>query len=145
MIEETGLVERIEGDYIWVSPASAGGACGGCKSSANCSTNLLTSLLQGQQTKSVRVDNIINAKVNDLVVIGIHPQGLLSGSALIYLLPIFCLFIFAVIGDQLLGEIGSITIGLIGLILGLLISKKLATSPLMKSRLELVGLRMKSL
>ncbi len=141
MIEETGRVERIEGDYIWVSPASAGGACVSCKSSANCSSNLLTTLLQRHQTKSVRVENNINAKVNDLIVIGIHPQGLLSGSALIYLLPVFFLFIFAVIGDQFFGEIGSIIIGLAGLILGFLISKSIATSSLMKSRLKLIGLR----
>ncbi len=144
MIEETGLVERIEGNYIWVSPASTGGACTSCQSAANCSSNLLTTLLQGQQTKSVRVDNNINAKVNDLVVIGIYPQGLLLGSALIYLLPIFCLFVFALIGDQFFAEIGSIIIGLAGLILGFLISKKIATSSLIKSHLALIALRFAS-
>lgn len=141
MIEETGIVERVEGLYMWVSPASSGGACGSCKSSTNCSTSLVATLLQGNKTKTVRVDNNIKAKANDTVILGIHPQGLLSGSALIYLLPIACLFIFAVIGHQLLGEIGSISLGLAGLLLGLFISKKIAGSTLMKSRLELIGLR----
>jgi sigma-E factor negative regulatory protein RseC len=144
MIEETGIVERVEGTYMWVSPASSGGACGSCKSSANCSTSLLSTLLQGNKTKTVRVDNNINAKANDTVILGIHPQGLLSGSALIYLLPIACLFILAAIGQHLFAEIGSISLGLAGLLLGLFMSKKIARSTLMKARLELMGLRILS-
>ncbi len=141
MIEETAIVERVEGSYIWVSPAGMGGACNSCKSSASCSTNLLTTLLQGKQTKTVRVDNSLNAKVNDHIIVGIHPQGLLSGSVLIYLLPLVLLFVLALLGDQLFGEMGSILAGVVGLVLGLWISKKIATSNLMKSKLELLSLR----
>ena len=141
MIEETGVVERVEDGYIWVSPASSGGACGSCESSGSCSTSILVSLLQGKNSKTVRVDNTINAKVNDRVVLGIHPQGLLSGSALIYLLPILSLFIFAALGSQFFSELVSIVAGIIGFIIGLYVSKKIADSTVMKSRLELVGLR----
>ena len=141
MIEETGVVERVEDGYIWVSPASSGGACGSCESSGSCSTSILVSLLQGKSSKTVRVDNTINAKVNDRVVLGIHPQGLLSGSALIYLLPILSLFIFAALGSQFFSELVSIVAGIIGFIIGLYVSKKIADSTVMKSRLELVGLR----
>jgi sigma-E factor negative regulatory protein RseC len=141
MIEETGVVERVEDGYIWVSPASSGGACGSCESSGSCSTSILVSLLQGKRSKTVRVDNTINAKVNDRVVLGIHPQGLLSGSALIYLLPILSLFVFAALGSQLFSELVSIVAGITGFILGLYVSKKIAGSTVMKSRLELVGLR----
>ncbi|MCK5812679.1 MAG: SoxR reducing system RseC family protein [Cocleimonas sp.] len=144
MIEETGVVERVEGSYMWVSPASSGGACGSCQSSTNCSTSLLATLLQGNKTKTIRVDNKINAKANDTVILGIHPQALLSGSALLYLLPIFCLFVFAIIGQQFFNEIGSIGFGLAGLLLGLLLSKKIAKSVLMKSRLALVGLKIQA-
>jgi sigma-E factor negative regulatory protein RseC len=141
MIEETGIVERVEDGYIWVSPASSGGACGSCESSASCSTSILATLLQGKTSKTVRVDNTINAKVNDRVVLGIHPQGLLSGSALIYLLPILSLFIFAALGSQFFSELVSIIAGFIGFVIGLYVSKKIAGSSVMKSRLELVGLR----
>ena len=141
MIEETGVVERVENGYIWVSPASSGGACGSCESSGSCSTSILVSLLQGKSSKTVRVDNTLNAKVNDRVVLGIHPQGLLSGSALIYLLPILSLFIFAALGSQFFSELVSIVAGIIGFIIGLYVSKKIADSTVMKSRLELVGLR----
>ncbi len=141
MIEEIGVVERVEDGYIWVSPASSGGACGSCESSGSCSTSILVSLLQGKSSKTVRVDNTINAKVNDRVVLGIHPQGLLSGSALIYLLPILSLFVFAAMGSQFFSELVSIVAGIIGFIIGLYVSKKIADSTVMKSRLELVGLR----
>lgn len=141
MIEETAVVKCVEGSYIWISPATVGGACKGCKSSASCSTNLLTTLLQGKQTKTVRIDNNLNAKVNDQIVVGIHPQGLLSGSALIYLLPLLLLFFLALLAGQLFGEAGSILAGIIGLVLGLWISKQIAGSNLMKSKLKLSGLR----
>lgn len=141
MIEETAVVERVENGYIWVSPASSGSACSSCESSGSCSTSMLVSLLQGKNSKTVRVDNTINAKVNDRVVLGIHPQGLLSGSALIYLLPILNLFIFAALGSQFFSELVSIIAGIIGFIMGVYLSKKIADLPLMKSRLELVGLR----
>jgi positive regulator of sigma E activity len=144
MIEEIGVVERAEDNYIWVSPANSGGTCGSCNASGSCSTSFLVTLLQGKTTKTVRVDNKINAKLNDTVVLGIHPQGLLLASALLYLLPILNLFVFSMFGYQLFGEIESIIMGLIGFFIGLLISKKIANSTIMKSRLALVSLRVQN-
>jgi positive regulator of sigma E activity len=74
-------------------------------------------------------------------VLGLHAQGLLSGAVLIYLLPILTLFVFAVLGQQFLGEVASIVMGLFGLAIGLLLSKKIAQSIFMKAQLEVVGLR----
>jgi positive regulator of sigma E activity len=144
MIEEIGVVERAEDNYIWVSPTNSGGTCGSCNASGSCSTSFLVTLLQGKTTKTVRVDNKINAKLNDTVVLGIHPQGLLLASALLYLLPILNLFVFSMFGYQLFGEIESIIMGLIGFFIGLLISKKIANSTIMKSRLALVSLRVQN-
>ena len=115
MIEETAMVERVEGDYIWVSPASSGGACGGCKSSGSCSTSFLVKALQGNTKKLIKVENTTQAKQGDTVVLGMQSHGLLIGSALVYLLPILGLFAFAVIGQQLFGEVGSIVLGLGGM------------------------------
>lgn len=139
MIEEIGVVERVEGNYIWVSPASGGGACGSCNASGNCSTSFLVTLLQGKTINTIRVDNTINAKINDTVVLGIHPQGLLLASALLYLLPILSLFVFSILGYQLFSEVISIIMGLIGFIAGLFISKKIANSTKMKYRLTLAA------
>lgn len=144
MIEEIGVVERVEDSYIWVSPASSGSTCGSCNASSSCSTSFLVTLLQGKTTKTVRVDNKINAKLNDTIVLGIHPQGLLLASSLLYLLPILSLFIFSMFGYQLFGEIESIIMGLVGFFIGLLISKKIANSTTMKSRLALVSLRVQN-
>jgi sigma-E factor negative regulatory protein RseC len=141
MIEEVGIVERAEVDFIWVVPMRSGGGCGSCKSSESCSTSLVATLFQGKVNKTIRIDNTINAKVNDRVVLGLHAQGLLSGAVLIYLLPILTLFVFAVLGQQFLGEVASIVMGLFGLAIGLLLSKKIAQSIFMKAQLEVVGLR----
>jgi sigma-E factor negative regulatory protein RseC len=143
MIEEIGIVERIEKGYIWVNPASSGGACGSCNASGNCSTSFLATLLQGKTTHTIRVRNTINAKVNDRVVLGIHPQGLLSASALLYLLPILSLFVFSILAHQLFSEVISIVMGLTGFIAGLFISKKIANSTKMKFRLTLVARHIK--
>ncbi|MCK5896245.1 MAG: SoxR reducing system RseC family protein [Cocleimonas sp.] len=144
MIEEIGRVERVEAGYIWVSPMSSGGACGSCKSSNSCSTSLVATLFKGKATKTVRVGNTINAKMNDTVVLGLHPQGLLLGSAIIYLLPIVSLFVFAVLGQQFWGETTSIVMGFLGIMIGLLISKKIAQSTRMKVQLEVISLRIGS-
>lgn len=141
MIEETGLVTQVTDRYIWVAPVSSNGGCGGCKSSGSCSTSLFATLLQREANKTVRIDNTINAKVNDTVVLGIPSQSLLLGSALLYLLPLLSLFFFAGLGQQLFGEATGIMAGLFGLFLGLLSSKKIATSALMRPRLALIGLR----
>jgi len=140
MIEEAGIVERVEGDYIWVSPAGSAGACGGCKSAGSCSTSFLSSLFQDRASKSIRVENTIHAQQNDHVVLGIHPQGLLSGSVLIYLLPIVGLFLAAALGKVLSGELASIGFGLFGLLVGLFVSKLLAASTTMKSKLQLIAI-----
>jgi sigma-E factor negative regulatory protein RseC len=141
MIEETGLVTQVTDHYIWVTPVSSSGGCGGCKSSGNCSTSLFATLLQREANKSVRIANTINAKVNDTVVLGIPSQSLLLGSALIYLLPLLSLFLFAGFGQQLFGEMMGIIAGLIGFVFGLLSSKKIAHSALIRPQLALVGLR----
>ena len=144
MIEETARVERSEGEYIWISPSGSASGCGSCQSSGSCSSSFLGSLFENRASKSIRVKNTINAKVDDTVVLGIHPQGLLSGSALIYLLPIVGLFVFALVGKILLGELGSISFGLAGLGVGLLLTKVISASGLMKSKLALVALENKA-
>ena len=144
MIEETAIVERSESGYIWVSPLGSASGCGSCKSAGSCSSSFLGSLFEDRASKSIRVKNTINAKVNDTVILGIHPQGLLSGSALIYLLPLMGLFLFAAIGKFLSGELLSIGLGLSGLVVGLLLSKAISGSAAMKSKLELVALSTKT-
>ena len=144
MIEETAIVERSEGRYIWISPLGSESGCGSCKSSGSCSSSFLGNFFQDRTSKSIRVKNTINAKVNDTVVLGIHPQGLLSASALIYLLPIAGLFLFAAMGKLLSGEMASIALGLSGLVLGLFMSKIISDSTTMKSKLELVALSNKT-
>ena len=140
MIKETAIVKRSEGGYIWISPLGSASSCGSCKSAGSCSSSFLGSLFQDRVSKDIRVKNTTNAKVNDTVLLGIHPQGLLSGSALIYLLPIVGLFLFAIIGKLMSGELASIVFGLSGLVLGLFLSKFISGSAVMKSKLELVAL-----
>lgn len=144
MIKETAIVERSENGYIWISPLGSESGCGSCKSAGSCSSSFLGALFQDRTSKSIRVKNTIDAKIHDTVVLGIHPQGLLSGSALIYLLPIVGLFLFATIGKLLSGELASIALGLSGLALGLFLSKLIANSAVMKSKLELVALSNKT-
>ena len=144
MIEEKAVVERVEGDFIWISPVGSASACGSCKSSDSCSTSFLTAVFEGQASKSIRVKNTINAKINDHVMLGIHPQGLLSGAALIYLLPIAGLFLFAIVAKLFFGEPESIALGISGLVLGLLLTKVLSNSLAMKSKLALIVLPAKA-
>ena len=140
MIEEKAVVERVEGDFIWISPVGSASTCGSCKSSGSCTSSFLTTVFEDRTSKSIRVKNTINAKINDHVMLGIHPQGLLSGAVFIYLFPIVGLFLFAIVGKLLFGELASIALGVSGLVLGLLLTKLLSSSATMKSKLALVVL-----
>jgi len=99
MIEETGQVVDVQGDFAWIESERAS-TCGTCSTRKGCGTAVLAKVL-GQRRIHLRVLNRINARIGDAVVIGISESGLVRGSLAVYAAPLSGLFAGAIAGDFL--------------------------------------------
>jgi sigma-E factor negative regulatory protein RseC len=97
MIEESGRVVRIEGEYAWVQTERRS-SCGSCSARKGCGTGALAGLF-GARVHEVEVHNPVGAQPGDDVVVGISESLLVRGSAMLYLLPLLTL-----VGGALLAE-----------------------------------------
>jgi sigma-E factor negative regulatory protein RseC len=90
MIEETGQIVDVEGAFAWVESERTS-SCSSCAVRRGCGTGAIARVL-GQRRVHLRVLNRINARVGDLVVIGVSESGLVRGSLAVYAAPLFGLF-----------------------------------------------------
>ena len=117
MAEHIGIVINTEPDNYAQVVADRKGACGGCQSNPDGCLSCLTSA----KIES-RVANPVNAHAGDLVKIRLSSTNLLTGAAILYLLPIIGMLIGAFAGvlvstafglTELIGSIGGAITGLI--------------------------------
>lgn len=99
MIEENGIVERLEGDLALVRTERRS-TCGGCRASGSCGTSLLDRML-GRRAVLLRAENRAGANAGDQVVVGVDESTLLRAAVLAYLLPMLALIVGAVLGQTL--------------------------------------------
>lgn len=99
MLEETGKIVGVEGEFAWVESARTT-TCGACAANQGCGTATLARVL-GNRHVRLRVLNRINARVGESVVIGIPESGLLRGSLAVYAVPLLALFAGALAGHEL--------------------------------------------
>lgn len=120
LIHEEGVVRYIKDGYAYLETKSDSG-CGKCSSKNACSS---ASFFSSHVDPTLRVLNKDNLKAGDNVRIGMPPEKLLLGTLLVYMLPLFSLFVLAAIGKYLGGETVSIIMGGVGLAVGLLVAKR---------------------
>lgn len=130
MLEARAVVVQVEGRRTFVQ-ASEGGGCGQC-SGKGCGTAKLSQMFCSQP-RQFEVDNPINARVGDLVVISVADGTVLRGIGLLYVLPLASLAAGATIGNVAAPlseqQDGYAAAGaFIGLVLGFVFSKWLAAS-----------------
>lgn len=120
MIEETARVVKCQARYAWVE-TSRKSACDSCSMNKGCGTGAISKVF-GEKRNRIKAINRANAHEGDNVLIGINESALLSGSMLVYLLPIVSLLVFALLGElltrQLLienGDLLPIIFGVLGL------------------------------
>ena len=101
MIEETGQVVAVQGDFAWIE-SERRSTCGGCSVRNGCGTAALARVL-GRRRVRLRVLNPVNARVHDTVVVGIAESGLVRGSLAVYVAPLAALLGGALAG-QFLGN-----------------------------------------
>ncbi|MCF6190261.1 MAG: SoxR reducing system RseC family protein [Cocleimonas sp.] len=122
MPQETAEVAYIEGKHAFLKSVNKS-SCGECSSKASCgSVKLFKSTIDTEYT--IKVENSLDLKAGDSVHIGLAPSKLIQGTLLVYISPIFSLFLFAALGKLWGGEGFSILAGLGGLFVALLLVKK---------------------
>ena len=99
MLEENAVIVEIEGDYAWVETQRKS-ACGTCSVNKGCGTSVIGKVVGNKRTR-VRALNQALAAHGDQVVVGIEQQALVRGSLAIYMLPLFGLFLGALLGAAL--------------------------------------------
>lgn len=123
MIKETATVIEREGEFAWVQ-ANRKSVCGQCSANKGCGTHVLSKVV-GNRINRVRALNRINASIGDEVTIGMPESTFLKTSLITYMMPLFMLISFAMLGNvlakQLLwtGNITEILFALAGLLLSL--------------------------
>lgn len=148
MIEETAIVTEVRQNYAEIMPYSKSG-CDGCQSSSGCTSlkEFFSFLTPNVKNKALRVSNPIYAKRGDKVVIGVKSDALLTGSIMMYFIPLVFLLVGATFGSVLFtwlglnAELGSIVTGLVGLFVSLLIIRVVLKMPVIEQRLEAVIIR----
>lgn len=120
LVEQQGRVVAVAPGLAWLE-TSRRGACGGCSSSGACATPILGTLAgSGASGARIQVEDHLGLRVGEGVVVGVPDGALLRASALAYLLPPALLVLAAAGAGALgLGDLGSALVGLIGLALGL--------------------------
>ncbi len=146
MIEESATVVQVNDGYTIVTTRQRA-ACGSCQSAGSCSTTVLSGLFKRRQNQ-LRVLNPIAAKPGEQVIIGLQEQALLKVSFSAYLLPLACMLLSAIAMQRMsdrfmlpLGELPSIVGGLLGLIIGLFLFKRLSVRRSSDSNYQAVILR----
>ncbi len=124
MIEEQATVVDCEGEYAWVETQRQS-SCGQCSVRGGCGTQVLSKVL-GKKTAYVRCLNSHHVKIGDKVTIGIEESALLSGSFLLYLLPLLVMLVFGGLSSFISGlwwpewaDLLAVAASFLGLVLGL--------------------------
>ena len=113
MIEVSGKVTALDGDYAVVSINSSG--CGRCHEEGGCGGHNLGQMLCSSP-KMYRASNVRGAKVGDDVIVAIAEKSVTRSALIAYGMPLFGVFIGASVGGLVWGEPGSISGGVGGLL-----------------------------
>jgi len=98
MSAERGIVEKVEPGWAWVKTKRSS-ACSSCGSRHHC-------LTQGGDQMVVKAQNMARAKKGDEVELYLSTKTKLKGTAIVYLIPVFGIFVGAFSANPLSAAIG---------------------------------------
>ncbi len=99
MIEEVATVISIEADMAVIEVEKTS-SCNSCQSKGVCGTSSLAGLFNFQSPQ-IKVNNSLNARTGDRVLVGIQENTLVAGSFILYIVPLLMLLLFAVAASLL--------------------------------------------
>ena len=98
MSAERGTVEKVEAQWAWVKTKRSS-ACSSCASRHHC-------LTQGGNQMLVKAQNTAGAKKGDEVELYLSTKTKLKGTAIVYLIPVFGIFVGAFSANPLAAAMG---------------------------------------
>ena len=98
MSAERGIVEKVEPGWAWVKTKRSS-ACSSCGSRHHC-------LTQGSDQMVVKAQNSAQAKKGDEVELYLSTKTKLKSTAIVYLIPVFGIFVGAFSANPLSAVIG---------------------------------------
>jgi len=118
MLEETGLVTAVDGEFAWVE-TQAKSACGHCNVSNNCGTSVLAKWFSPRKNQ-VRVLNHLNLQPGVTAVVGVADDVLIKAAFIAYMIPLLAMISFAIAGSiSGMNNIFVVVSSLMGLMAGL--------------------------
>ncbi len=124
MLEESGTVIAIEGDYAVIETQRVS-ACGHCNVGESCGTSVLAGIF-GNSHNQVRLINHLGLLVGDTAIIGINQSVLLITAVLAYMLPLILMIAFSVIANlSMLSDGINFIFSLLGLFTGMQITNRI--------------------
>lgn len=91
MIEEPGIVMRVDADSVWVATQRKT-TCGSCTARATCGQGILTVLSADKKPQMIKVHSDLSLSKGDQVTLGIAEETLVRSAFLVYMLPLFFMF-----------------------------------------------------
>ncbi len=133
MIEEQGRVSEIHGEKAIVE-IQRQSVCHSCDMNRGCGTGSLGRLM-GFRQRSFVIDNDLNLKPGDPVVLGMTGTAFVKAGLLVYLLPLFGLLLGASLVTIWFAEndLAQVIAGAGGLLLGFRVSARLAATTMSRS------------
>jgi sigma-E factor negative regulatory protein RseC len=98
MSAERGTVEKVEAGWAWVKTKRSS-ACSSCSSRSHC-------LTQGSDQMVVKAQNTAHAKKGDEVELYLSTKTKLTGTAIMYLIPVLGIFVGAFSANPLSEALG---------------------------------------
>ncbi len=121
MIEEEARVVAVDGDRVVIAVEKTS-SCNSCSANNSCGTSSLARYFNFKPPE-LSIENTLQARAGDRVLVSMQDTLLMSGSFLLYIVPLLCLFAGAFLGKSLTveadGEWLQIVSGFAGLLLGL--------------------------
>ncbi len=131
LAQETATVSYIKDDFAYLQTGGAS-ACSKCSAQSSCSNFSFI-----KPAKSLlKIKNTLHLKAGDSVVIAVPASKLLLGAVIMYIFPLLSLFLFALVGKSLGGEVVSVAAGILGLVGGVLLVKVIVRHPGLSQKFE---------
>lgn len=91
MIEEPGLVVRVEQDAVWVATQRKS-TCGSCSARLACGQGLLANLAEDKKPHLIKVQGDLMLSEGDSVTLAMPEELLVRSAFLVYLMPLLSMF-----------------------------------------------------
>ena len=146
MIEEQGEIIRTEGEFAWVRTQRKS-TCGQCSAQKGCGTSVFSKVL-GNKLVEFKAINKIAASAGDQVILGLHESVLIKSAAMMYILPLLAMFLFAMLATYIgqsfgneLSQAGISLFAMLGLLAGFIGARLFARAHQSDERYHPVVLR----